>query len=416
MTYSQALQWLHSLPRFSAAGLYTIKALLKQLGNPEKNLKFVHLAGTNGKGSATVMLASVLTAAGYKTGANISPYILDFCERFQINGEMITQDELLKIIISVHAAAQKLQTQHPLCEFEAVSAVALLWFAKQKCDIVCLEVGLGGRLDATNAIENTIVSCIMHIAKDHTELLGDTLAKIAAEKCAIFKNNCDVIVYPQQEKEAMDVILRAAAENGCEVTIPNFIDFHFYKSPPFENRINYGGYDLRVPFSGRHQAFNASVVLEAALALCRRGFNISDDDIINGIENAKIPARIEVISQNPYVIVDGAHNPDGASALSETLKPVGKMTGVIGILQDKDIQEMLKAFSSCFNNVYTVTPNNPRAMQAAKLAQQAKPYFDNVTSCESLQQALQLASAQGNVCVCGSLYLAADARKYLNHN
>lgn len=416
MTYTQALDWLHSLPRFSKGGLTTIRALLKLLSNPEKSLKFVHIAGTNGKGSATVMLASVLTRAGYKTGANISPYVIDFRERFQINGEMISQEQLLQVISQVHQASQKLQTQYPLCEFEAVTAVALLWFAQQKCDIVCLEVGLGGRLDATNAIENTLVSCIMHIAKDHTELLGDTFAKIAAEKCAILKNNCNVIVYPQQEKEAMDVILLAAKDNDCEVTVPNFVDFYFYKAPPFENRINYGGYDLNIPFCGRHQAFNAAVVLEAALALCRQGFDISDEDIIGGIENAKIPARIEVISKNPYVIIDGAHNPDGAGALRDTLKSVGKMTGIIGILQDKDTQEMLKAFSACFNNVYTVAPNNPRAMSAVQLAQQAKPYFNSATPCDSLQQALQMATAQGDVCVCGSLYLAADARKYFNHN
>lgn len=416
MTYTQALDWLHSLPRFSTAGLVTIKALLNQLNNPQDRLKFVHIAGTNGKGSTTVMLASILKEAGYKTGANISPFVVDFRERFQINGDMISQNQLDDILNQVYDAASYLQTEQPLCEFEAVTAAALLWFAQQECDIVCLEVGLGGRLDATNAIDNTLVACIMHIAKDHTELLGDTLPLIAAEKCAILKNNCQVIAYPLQSDDVMSVIETAASEKGCPITILSLEDFYFYKSRPLETRINYGGYDLKLPFCGQHQGYNAAVALEAALALCERGFDISDDNIINGIENAKIPARIEVVSTNPYVIIDGAHNPDGALALYHTLQGLGKMAAVIGILQDKDTEAMLKIFSHCFNNVYTVTPSSPRALPAHKLAQHAKAVFDTVTPCDTLQQALQLATAHGNVCVCGSLYLAADARKYFDND
>lgn len=416
MTYEEALCWVHSLPRLAATpGIENTRRLLKQLNSPEKSLKFVHIAGTNGKGSATVLLASILQEAGYKTGANISPYVLDFRERFLLNGTMIAPNVLAELLTQVRSAAEK--AGGDFVEFDAVTAAALLWFAKEACDIVCMEVGLGGRLDSTNAIENTLVACIMAIGKDHTELLGDTYDKIAAEKCGVFKNHCDVVAYPLQPQAAMDEIVLRAAKAGCKLTVPEMEDLHVYRAPAFENRVNYGGYDLNIPFPGMHQACNAMVVVEAALRLCDHGFSISDEAIMDGIAKARFPARIEVLSNEPLVLLDGAHNPDGARALADTLKAAHayRLTGIIGILKGKNPEEMLTALSPCFTEVYTVTPQNPRAMQATELAALAKKHFAKVTACESVSDAITQAkqNLDGGLVVCGSLYLAAEARKIL---
>ena len=396
MDYEQALEWVHSLPRLAAhPGVENTRRLLEKLGNPEKSLRFVHVAGTNGKGSATVMLASVLHRAGYRVGAGVSPYVLEFRERFLLDGEMISRETLAQILTEVRAAAEGLRAEgwDSLVEFDAVTAATLLWFARERCDIVCLEVGLGGRLDSTNAVENTLVACIMCIGRDHTELLGDTYAAIAGEKCGILKNNCTVISYPAQPQEAMDEITLRAAKAHCPLVAPDLQDLHIYKAPAFENRVNYGGYDLVVPFPGVHQAYNAAVVVEAALALCEKGFDISDEAILGGIAGARFPARIEVLSRRPLVVLDGAHNPDGARAL----------------------EEMLSALAPCFARVYTVRPDSPRALSAEALAALAKRHFPQVTACDSVEQALRLArgDAPEGLVVCGSLYLAAQARGLL---
>ncbi|MEG0306146.1 MAG: folylpolyglutamate synthase/dihydrofolate synthase family protein [Oscillospiraceae bacterium] len=418
MNYQEAVAWLHSLGRISKAGdLSTIKSLLAALGNPEDKLKFVHIAGTNGKGSATIMLASVLKEAGYKTGANISPYVLDFRERFQINGEMISEECLADIVTKVRKAAESLKNTAPVIEFEAVTAAALCYFAQEACDIVCLEVGLGGRLDATNAVQNTLVACIMRIGMDHTELLGDTYTAIAAEKCGIIKNGCTVISYPAQTSDAALQIETMAQDAECELIVPQIEDLYIYKNAPFENRFNYGGYDLSTPLSGQHQAFNACVVVEAALALWRKGFNIEDEHIINGIKKAAFPARIEVIQTNPLIIIDGAHNPDGAEALRLELlrSETHGLIAVMGILHDKNSAEMLAQLAPCFSEVYTVAPDNPRAMSAEELAALASEYFKTVKAYTNVQDAIADAkkAAKHGICICGSLYLAAQARKIL---
>ncbi|MEG1271305.1 MAG: folylpolyglutamate synthase/dihydrofolate synthase family protein [Ruthenibacterium sp.] len=416
MTYEEALDWVHTLPRLAATpGIENTRRLLAKMGNPEKDLKFVHIAGTNGKGSATVMLASVLKEAGYKTGANISPYVLDFRERFLLDGEMIDTQTLAGLLSEVRSAIEDIGGS--FVEFDVVTAAALLWFARETCDIVCMEVGLGGRLDSTNAIENTLVACVMAIGKDHTELLGDTYDKIAAEKCGIFKNHCDVVAYPLQPQAAIDEIVLRAAAAKCALTVPEMEDLHVYRAPAFENRVDYGGYDLNIPFPGIHQACNAMVVVEAALRLCDHGFTISDEAIMDGIAKARFPARIEVLHQNPLVLLDGAHNPDGARALADTLKAanVHHLTAVIGVLNGKNPEEMLTALSPCFEEVLTVTPQSPRAMSAAALAALAKKHFAKVTACDSVSAAIAKAkqNIDGGIVVCGSLYLAAEARKIL---
>lgn len=417
MQYEEALAWVHSLPRLcSAPGPQNERALLQALGRPQDALKFVHVAGTNGKGSAVLMLASVLKAAGLRVGATVSPFVLDFRERFQLNGEMISREACAGILTQVRGALEQMPPaqREQIAEFDAVTAAALLWFAQQGCDIVCLETGLGGRLDATNAVDSTLVACIMAIGKDHTELLGHTYAGIAAEKCGIFKPGCSVVAYPAQPEEAMRQIEACAAAANCPLCVPQLEDFHFYRGRPFENRVNYGGYDLEVPFAGRHQAYNAAVVVQAALALCEHGFDISDDAIMQGIAAARNPARIEVLQRRPLVILDGMHNPDGARALADVLRAghVQGLTAVMGVLQGKGEAEMLCALSPHLARVYAVQPSSPRALPAGQLAAAARQVCGQVSVWQDVPLAVQdaLRTCQGGVLICGSLYLAAQVR------
>lgn len=419
MDYLQAVEWVHGLPRIAGhCGVENTGFLLEKLGHPEKDLRFIHVAGTNGKGSVTVMLASVLKEAGYKVGCNISPYVLDFRERFLLNGEMIREEVLARHLTRVREAMEELQAEgwDSIVEFDAVTTAALLWYAEEKCDIVCLETGLGGRLDSTNAVQNTLVACITAIGKDHTELLGDTYEKIAFEKCGILKNHCAVVVYPVQPQEAMDeIVVRAQKANCSQMVVPELQDFYFYKGRPFENRINYGGYDLQIPFPGKHQAYNASVVVEAAIALTDKGLDVPDDAIIEGIRKARFPARIEILSQNPLIILDGAHNVDGAKALADTLHTakVQDLTAVIGILNGKGADQMLQILSPYIRKLYTVTPDSPRAITAQQLAEIARRFYSDVTPVSTVPQALQMARSEmeNGLLVCGSLYLASEARK-----
>lgn len=420
MEYQEALSWVHSLPRLAnTAGVDNTRRLLAVLGNPQQALRIVHIAGTNGKGSATVMLSSVLQKAGYRVGTTVSPYVLDFRERFMCDGQMISCDALAEILTRVRAAVDELRRQdwQNVVEFDVVTAAALLWFAEEKCDVVCLETGLGGRLDSTNAVETTILACIMHISKDHTELLGDDYASIAAEKCGILKNRCPVVCYPVQPQAAMDEIVLRAQKAGCRLIVPDAEDLQMFRGRPFENHIDYGGYEMRVPFAGAHQALNAAVVVHAALELCQLGFTVDDDAIMQGIEQAKFPARIEVLSTSPLIIVDGAHNPDGAAALAATLRTakVRNLTAVIGMLQGKNEEQCLAALAPFVSSAYTVTPASPRALTAQQLAQAARRHFAQVQPCEDVAQALQAAQSNmdGGLLVCGSLYLAAEARKIL---
>lgn len=411
MDYKQAIEWLHGLPRVTTQpGPQRMCALLTALGNPQRRLRFIHIAGTNGKGSTTVMLASVLREAGYTVGAMVSPYVMDFRERFQINGSYASQQDIAAALTKVHNALAGIDT--PVIEFMAVTAAAFLLFEQAACDLVCLEAGIGGLHDDTNIIENTLVACITKVDLDHTELLGQTVEQIAAEKCGIFKNQCAVISYPDQSEAVKTVVRFSADKAGCALTVPNLEDFYFYESKPFDNRCNYGGYDLQIPFAGIHQCLNASVVVEAALALWHQGYAIEDEHIIQGIARAILPARIQLLSSSPLLIVDGAHNLNSMQALARTLKmeKATGLTAIVGVLGDKNASEMLHQLAPYVNRVYAVTPASPRALPAARLAEIASGYIKQVYTCNSFSDAFTKAArrATNGILVCGSLYLAGE--------
>ena len=413
-----ALDWLQSLPRLSGEpGLDRMKALLAALGDPQKRGRYVHIAGTNGKGSVAAFTANILQKAGFKTGLTISPYVLDFRERFQIDGQMIPPETLERLAAKVRAAAETL-AETPV-QFEAVTALALCWFDEEHCDVAVLETGLGGRFDATNAVENTLVAAITRIDLDHTELLGDMVEKIAAEKAGIVKPGCIAVTYPVQEKEALQAIAAACIREKADLVAPEAEDIHLRRGGLFENRLEYGGYEVNLALPGAHQACNAAMAIEIALALWRQGLDIPDDAILEGLEATRFPARIEVLRQQPLVLLDGSHNPAGAAALAATLggqKLPQKPAAVLGILADKAAAEMLRALGDSFSTIYAVTPDCPRAMSADELARLASQELPEVPAypCADLGQALDTALGlpQGAV-VCGSLYLAAQARPML---
>lgn len=426
MTTQQAIEALHALPRMgqSAPGLARMQNLCDHLGNPEKELQCIHIAGTNGKGSLAAMTSSILTAAGYKTGLTISPYVVDFRERFQIDGEMIPPRTLANLTEKVLDAIDAIEAEggEKPVEFEAVTALAFLWFARKKCDLVVLETGLGGRCDATNVVPHKLVAAITKIGYDHMEVLGDTLDKIAAEKAGIIKEGTVVVNYPDQPAEAMGPILTAAAEAHTSIITPDKDDLTLLRGKRLENRIDYGGYRAALGLPGTHQANHAAMAVEIALALWREfGYDISDDAILQGLADARMPARIEVLRRHPLLLLDGCHNPDGAKMLAATLTRADfeeNLVGVLGVLADKDYKDMLSDLAPCFAKIYTVTPNCPRALSAEELQKEARFHTDAEAAdsvADAIRKAVDYADENNlaGVVVCGSLYLAAEARPLL---
>lgn len=426
MTTQQAIEALHALPRMGqgAPGLARMQNLCDHLGNPEKELQCIHIAGTNGKGSLAAMTSSILTAAGYKTGLTISPYVVDFRERFQIDGEMIPPRTLANLTEKVLDAIDAIEAEggEKPVEFEAVTALAFLWFAREKCDLVVLETGLGGRCDATNVVPHKLVAAITKIGYDHMEVLGDTLDKIAAEKAGIIKEGTVVVNYPDQPAEAMGPILTAAAEAHTSIITPDKDDLTLLRGKRLENRIDYGGYRAALGLPGTHQANHAAMAVEIALALWREfGYDISDDAILQGLADARMPARIEVLRRHPLLLLDGCHNPGGAKMLAATLTRADfeeNLVGVLGVLADKDYKDMLSDLAPCFAKVYTVTPNCPRALSAEELQKEARFHTDAEAAdsvADAIRKAVDYADENNlaGVVVCGSLYLAAEARPLL---
>ncbi len=419
MNYTEARAYVDSTERFGIKpGLERITKMMAYVGNPQDKLKFVHVAGTNGKGSTSTMLASILTSSGYRTGLFTSPYVIDFRERFMVDGEMITEEEFAEIMTRVRTVNDLLEKSGcSLTQFELITAVALLWFVQKECDVVVLECGLGGRLDSTNVIKEPLCSVITKISLDHTDILGDTVEKIAAEKAGIIKPGCPVVLAPNQQKAAVSVIERKCAELGSPLVVSGMDTVKIKTMLPTATEVIYGGFRFMVPLAGPHQVENAVTVVNAARELNERGLNISDDKIVAGIAKAKIAARFEIISHDPLVIVDGAHNPDGIGALCRSIDALldgRSVVGIIGMLRDKEYEAALAQIIPRFEMVITVTPDSPRALSAKELAACAEQFAGegvSVKPIDSFKKAASLALDMDDeataVVVCGSLYLAS---------
>ena len=397
MNYTDTLNYIHSLGNFSKeATLERIKAVLAILGNPQNNFKAIHIAGTNGKGSVSAMLSKAFCLKGYKTALFVSPFIIDFCERIQINGEFIPQEDLC-------IYAQKvIDTKIELTEFEFITAVAFLYFSQKKCEIAIIETGLGGRLDATNTMENVIANVITKIGLDHTAVLGDSVEKIAKEKCAIIKN-CPVITSYNQPDSAFSIL------REYNPLMPNINELKIVSSDISGNTYIYKSEKYKTSLVGDYQIENSLIVIET---LKKLGF--SYDIIYKALSQTYFPARMEVISKEPLVVLDGAHNPDGAKALAEMLKKY-RPTALIGMMKDKDCQEVLKAtLPYCKNAVIVSVENMPRSITKEELKCKAQKYCPCVTA-ESYDKAIREIAQEDAVFVFGSLYLASSIRGKLKN-
>ncbi len=422
MNYIEAVKYIHSLLKFGIRpGLNGMDALLHFLGNPHKDLKYVHVAGTNGKGSTSTAISNVLTEAGYKVGLYTSPYVTDFLERVQFCGKPIDKALFAACVENVKIAVEELEKQEVIItEFEALTASAFLCYEELQCDVVVLEVGLGGRLDATNVIETPLVNVITSLSIDHSAILGNTIEEIAFEKCGTIKENGNVICSFGQPKGAIKVIEKTVKEKNNTITIPYESDIKINKSNIFGTEFVYKNNTYFVKMAGEHQVKNMTCVIEACNIL-KKYFNLTDENIKSGISKTILPARVEIISEKPLVILDGGHNEDGAKAFYNAVLPElenkSRVIVIAGMMADKAVEDSLKPLMLKTDIFFAVTPDNPRAMKAQDLAEIASKYSKQVFTVQNIKEAVKIAYAATDentaVLVVGSLYLAGEIRETL---
>ncbi len=415
MEYSEALNYIHSLMKFgSRPGIERITELLHRLGDPQDKLNIIHVAGTNGKGSTCTFISSVLKESGRKTGLYISPFVCSFNERMQINSVPISDFELSKYVERVRSeVGETYGDECTVTEFEFITAVAFLWFYENGCDAVVLEVGLGGRLDATNVIKKPLCSVIARIALDHTAVLGSTEAEIAFEKCGIIKSGCPTVTTADNGDEAKNVIKSVAKERNSKLFVASAADAEVVSADIFGSKFIYKGVAYSVALPGHHQIANAVIAITAVLAAFG---DIDTECVKRGLCSARFPARCEIISQKPLVLLDGSHNPNGTRALADLLKSsdITDATAIVGFMADKDVSEALREVAGCFKKMIAVTvSSNSRTMKAAELRELTRAVCDDTIAAESYEEALKLAEKSEKTVVFGSLYLAGDIRPLL---
>jgi len=436
MNYQQAVEYLFSytdyekmpMPHDSAFyDLRRVDELLGQLGNPHLKARSVHITGTNGKGSVAAMVASVLTVSGYTTGLYTSPHLHTWRERIRVDGELISEEELVSLVERVKPeveAVNRRATYGELTTFELLTALAFAYFGLKEADFQVLEVGMGGRFDATSVITPE-VCIIMPISFDHTDVLGSSLAEIAAEKVAIIKPGSFVVTSLQPD-EAERVIEEACLGYGAKlVRVGSDVTWQSLGFDLNKQRIQVKGrldsYEISIPLLGQHQLDNATTAVAALEALVDKGFNISRDSIINGLARVSWPGRLQILSRRPLVVVDGAHNPDGARRLRESLEQYFEFDGTIlvtGVSNDKDIAGIVSELAPLFNTVIATRANHPRAMApeliVAEFRRQGVDARPAGTVSEALSQALTIAGAGDLICVAGSLFVVAEAIEEAN--
>lgn len=418
MTGSQAIDFIHSISwQGSKPGLERTQALLEAMGRPDRKLKYIHIAGTNGKGSTAAMLSSVLQKAGYKVGLYTSPYLQRFHERMQVDGIPIPDSELGNVTERVAPFATAMEDRPT--EFELMTCVALQWFADRGCDIVVLETGLGGRLDATNVIEKPEVCVITAIGLDHTEYLGSTLADIAREKAGILKPGVPVVLY-QAPDEVTDVVKAACNEKHCPLTITRPHDIRVHSDTIRGQEFDYPPLlRIHLPLLGEHQRRNTAVAVDTLRWLDKLGWNISDKVAYEGLAAVQWPGRFEILRSAPLFIADGGHNPQCAEALATNLAyyfPGKPIHFLLGVMADKDWHTVMDTVAPLAASFTTVTPDNPRSLPAAQLGAYLERYGKPVTVCPSVEEGLRRILATGPeevICSFGSLYLTGQVRTLL---
>lgn len=422
MNYNEALEKIHGLLHFGARpGLDRILKLLDRIGSPHKKCKFIHIAGTNGKGSTSQMISSVLTSAGYKTGLFISPYITDFRERIQINGEMIPEESLIEAVEYIYPFVAEMAAEDEIItEFEFVNAIAFYYYAKEKCDIVVLETGMGGLLDSTNTIEAPLCSVITPIGLDHTAVLGDTIELITEQKCGIIKENSYTVIAKQNDTKIEQQITRDCVSKHNYYYFAEDCSVKALDTSLSGTTVKYKHRKFNLPLIGLHQIENLKTALKVIEVLINDHFySITADDISYGIENVKNPARFELLSDCPAIILDGAHNPHGmeafAKSVDEYTQSFDERILITGMLRDKDIEHSIDFIRGKFSTVITLTVDNPRTLTADEMADICRDKFENVIASDSVENAVKTAldfakDKNAVIMVCGSLYLAGEIR------
>ena len=422
MTYEEALSYIHSICwKGSKLGLDRTRELLGKLNDPQKELKFIHIAGTNGKGSTAAMLSSILEEAGYRVGLYTSPFINRFNERMQVNHQPIPDEELAALTEYVRPHADAMADSPT--EFELITALAMVWFARQKCDIVVLEVGMGGELDSTNIIDVPEAAVIAAMGMDHVKELGPTMADIARAKAGIIKEGGRVVSYGGnlEADEVIAAVCRARNASLCQPDFSAIVPGDFgLEGQTFSYK---GWRGLRIPLVGAYQMNNAAVVLETVEVLRQRGWSVSDEAVRQGLADTRWPARFEVLRRDPVFIVDGGHNPHGIRATAESLRrlfPGRKITFVTGVMADKDVEHILGLIVPLADQFFTVRPDNPRAMDAGELARRIEAMGAKATACASVRdgvdRAIQAEGPHGVACALGSLYMSGEVRSCFGKN
>lgn len=422
MNYQEARLYLDELSKYgSVLGLESMRELLKRLGDPQKDLRFVHIAGTNGKGSVLAYLSTVLTQAGYRTGRYLSPHLCSVRERFQVDGQMISRENFVRHLTAVAEAAEEIADAgvgRPTY-FEVGTAVAMLHFRETNCDIVVLETGLGGSLDATNVVETSVLEIITSISRDHMEVLGDTLEKIAGEKAGIIKPHT-MVVSARQEPEAARVLEEVCRARQCTLDTVDLDQVIPLSRGLEEQCFTYKGWEqVRIGLTGTYQLKNAALALESVLELRKLGFAISDQQVYEGMRRTVWRGRFTPIAREPAVILDGAHNEGGARELRDSLQLYfggKKLYYIFGILKDKAYEKVIELTAPLASRIITVeTPDNPRAMPAQELKAAVAAVNPAVEAAGSLREAVHraygLAGRDDVIVIFGSLSFLSDVEQ-----
>jgi len=420
MKYNEAIEYIHGTHKFGMKlGLNNVAKLLELMGNPQKKLKYIHVAGTNGKGSTCSFITNILIEEGYKVGFFSSPFLQVFNERIRLNSKNIP-DEKLAIITTFVKEKIDIMLENGLdhpTEFEIVSAIAFEYYKRENVDIVVLEVGMGGRLDSTNIIEDPLCSVITPISLDHIEYLGNTISDIAYEKAGIIKNNRLVIMYPQ-EKKAEEVIELVAKEKNAKLLKVNFDSIEILKESIAGTKFKYNGNIYLISLIGRHQIKNAVLAINVVNELSKCNLlKVNEENILKGLSNARWPGRTEILSKNPLVIIDGAHNLQGAISLVDTVKYLLKnkrIIGVIGILEDKDIDGILKIAIPLLDEIIVTEPNSNRKINYKELIAKIEKHnkiaigFEKIK--DAISEAKKVAKSDDVILIFGSLYMIGEVR------
>ena len=423
MTYEQTLAYIHATRSFgSKPGLSRIRALMEACGNPQKTLRFVHITGTNGKGSTTTMVSNILRQAGFKVGTFVSPYVDDYRERMQINGEMIPREALSEQLEKLLPAIEVIRNAghfHPT-EFELDTALALNWWAQEQCDFVVLEVGMGGRLDCTNVIDAPLAAVLTPVSLDHMSVLGNTVTEIALDKCGIIKEGTTAVTCFDQDPDALQVIREYTASRNIPLMIPDKAAVQVLSSDITGSKVVYDGLTLTIPMPGAHQIQNALTAFTVARVLQSKGIAVSDANIVAGIGATRFGGRLELIRRSPVCLLDGGHNPNGVDALTkaiETLLPGKRIIAVMGMMAYKATGYCIPEVARRADVFIATQCDYGRALASDKVAEIARPHCSDVrvtsTITGAAELALSLAGPDDAVIVCGSLYILHDARVVL---